>query len=287
MSELLLDAEQGASYSDNTVSATQDPFTGLYYPLKGLGTDWYVEWAKSVFSVTRAILGGSFRVYRDSTDGALQFSIIGGKFYYKGVLVTLSNAINQTLTAANTNLISILTTGTLNINTTWPVTDHLKIAQIITDASTWDMVNDLTDLRTEQLFRVSGSVPAADLTDRAKFQVTVVPDISGTSPQTITILVNDLAGDPATVSEYLIVSIHNDVDGGDVTKTDAVITVGAKGTLIRSLSTVRDLYCKTNTSGQLDITITKPTVGVCYVATRAGRRAKFTNHNDIGTVTIS
>ena len=170
MSELLIDAEQGAGYSDDTYKGTLDSRTGIYFPLKGLGPDWYTEWVKQTAQIIQNVLGHSFRIYKDSTDSLLQFSITTGALWFNGSLVSFSGSVNNTVTASVTNLISISSAGSLVIGTSWPVTAHLRVAQIVSGSTTWDLQADLTDLRHQSLYKtlVGGRVQAEDLEDVAK-----------------------------------------------------------------------------------------------------------------------
>lgn len=288
MSENHIDVALGTAYSDSLFDGTRDTDTGIYYRVKGYGTDFYKNIVRMVWSLAQVSkLGKSFRIYKDSGDGALQFSITGGKFWYGDTQVTYAGATARNLTAGVTNLISILTDNTLDIDTTWPTDPHLKVAQIVTSATTWVIVNDLTDLRPEQIFRVSGAIRAKELTDVADLLEVTVPNITGASPQSIEVTVADKGGTAAVTAKYFVVSCHNDVNGGDPYATNATIAIGANGTKILDLIPSKELFCKTNATGALTVTVTKPTTGAVYVMTRPYRLSGILDCADYGTVTIT
>ncbi len=123
---------------------------------------------------------------------------------------------------------------------------------------------------------VSATLPAVD-----------IPDAGGSSPVTCSLQVEDDLGSSLTGVHYFAVSVHDSIDGGSGFAANATIAVGANGTLIESLTATKELFCKTDASGQLDITVTDGTAESVFVVARPFRRSHRLDCSDVGTVTIS
>ena len=83
----------------------RDAETGISYRESGV-SPWWNNQLSQAFQVKRAVSPvKDFRVYVDSTDGALECSITAGKVWFAGAVHTYAGAVNITLTASNTNYI--------------------------------------------------------------------------------------------------------------------------------------------------------------------------------------
>jgi hypothetical protein len=142
-------------------------------------------------------------------------------------------------------------------------------------------VLEIEDYRSREAFHVQQIEAGPD-----NFANVSLPDASGGSPQTVAIQVKDIQQNDLAETVYLVVSVHDAADGGSGFATDATIAVGANGTLIESLTADTELFCKTNASGQLDITVTDASSETVYLVTRPFRRSKLLDCSDIATVTI-
>lgn len=135
----------------------------------------------------------------------------------------------------------------------------------------------------------AAGVSATMLSDAVADSITQIsiPDASGASPRTITIQAKDLQGNNLSEVVYFAVGVFDDADGATLS-VDAAIAVAGLGTLIRSLTTSRELVVKTDANGQIQVSITKsPGGGTYYVIASPTRRSKWLSCADIGTVVIA
>ena len=113
-----------------------------------------------------------------------------------------------------------------------------------------------------------------------------IPDASGASPQTPQIQMLDIQGDNLAEVVYVRVRVCQDEHGAALA-TNATIAVGTEGTLCRSETAGKDLVCRTNASGQLDITVTDGTAETVYLLCEPTPRSRMMDCADIGTIVIT
>lgn len=102
------------------------------------------------------------RVDKDDTDD-LSYLVTAGRFNYRGAVVTYAGAVDQAVTANNTNYIYLaLTTGSavLTVSTSSFPADagavpHIRLAEIVVGASSFDY-DDITDRRQSAAWSVLG-----------------------------------------------------------------------------------------------------------------------------------
>lgn len=288
MAEETISEEQGGGFLESTFDGERDAVTNVLRIKKGDGADWYQLYIDEMWTIIVLLRQcASFRVYKDSGDTDLQFSMTPGKVWFGSTQLSYAGATGVTLSAAETNLVYLDTSGVLNVATVWPSTTHLRLAQIVTNATKWDWLTGLTDLRADQVFGWSGGVPAAAIADVGRLLAVTVPDATGTSPQTAQITVKDLAAAAVAESKYLVVGVYSSADGADPYATDATIAIGAAGTLISSALPSRVLFAKTDGTGALDVTVTKGTTGTVYLLVSPGPRSDAMDMRDIGTIVIT
>lgn len=109
---------------------------------------------------------------------------------------------------------------------------------------------------------------------------------TGGSPQDVTIQIKDREGNNLSEVVYLEVGVWDDADGG-TEATNATIAVGGSGTLVRSVSAGKRLVCKTDSSGELIITVTDGTTESVYLTAAASHRSHMLDCTDYATVTIT
>lgn len=155
MAELKRSEFEG-DFADTTYS-NQRLAAGVYVGTKGAGLDWFAALVDMLASVDDRIipLAGP-RVYKDSTDSALQCSVAAGKFVHNGTVVSYAGATNQTLTDATANYLFLTHAAALVINTTgWPSYPHLRLAVITPAAGAFDDPTQIVDWRAANLFRTT------------------------------------------------------------------------------------------------------------------------------------
>jgi len=153
------------SYLEGLSGAT-DTQTGVYYPVKGEGLDWYVSFVKCIYRLIRNVsVVSGLRVYK---TGDLVCGVKAGWFYDGNTLreVTVDEAVSLTDNA--TNYLYLLTNGTLTVNTTgFPdpaSTNHIRLGTVETSGGTYTD-DDITDWRDRHVFQLAG--PISNIADDA------------------------------------------------------------------------------------------------------------------------
>lgn len=113
-----------------------------------------------------------------------------------------------------------------------------------------------------------------------------IGDASGASPQLVTIQAKDIQGNNLAEVIYLEVGVFDDADGGTVA-TNASISVGMVGTLVRTVTAGKRLICKTSGGGALTITVTNGVAETVYLLAATTFHSRLLDCADIGTVVIS
>jgi hypothetical protein len=113
-----------------------------------------------------------------------------------------------------------------------------------------------------------------------------IPDGSGAGSATIQIQIQDAAGNDLDEVCYLEVGVFDDADGG-TQAANATIAVGTAGSKVADVVANKQLRCKTNANGELDIDITDGSAETVYIVARPTYRSRRLDCADYGTVTIS
>lgn len=148
------------------LSGLTDPVSGVYYPAKGEGLDWYVSFVKCIYRLVRnASVVSGLRVYK---SGDLICGVKSGEFFDGTTLRQYAGVSQQGITDNATNYIYLLADGTLTINTTgFPNGDdtgHIRLATIVTSSGTYND-DDITDWRGSHVWQVAGLIGADRLSD--------------------------------------------------------------------------------------------------------------------------
>jgi hypothetical protein len=127
-------------FSVDSVSGTRDAESGVYTGLFGTQPA-ESEVAEEQFSIARACAPvGGLRIYHDSTDEDLEFSITSGELIYRGQVVSFAGATNQALSEGNDvpHYVYLAMPGaTLTVSTDWPTTPHVRVAIITPTGDAW------------------------------------------------------------------------------------------------------------------------------------------------------
>jgi len=113
-----------------------------------------------------------------------------------------------------------------------------------------------------------------------------VGDASGASPQTVTIQAKDIQGNNLAEVIYVEVAVFDDADG-TTPAVNATIADGGAGAVVRAVTANKDLICKTDGTGLLEIAVTDGTAETVYLLVKATFRSRIMDCADYGTVVIS
>ncbi len=256
--------------------------TGLPYVAKGTGPT-SVPTYEVQYNRRLARQNGILESWRRGmvvSEGGLTIGVYPMDYMLGGARKTFDGATAQAVPDDVQRVVYIDAANTLQIQSVWPSDSTSFVPLAIVTSANGNVT--IQDVRAWAAFRV----PQIE-TGAGTFGAVVIPDATGASPQTVAVQVQDVKGTNLAETVYLVVSVHDAVDGGGGFATNATIAVGAAGTLIESLTAGKELFCKTNASGQLDITVTDASAETIYLVSRPFRRAKHLDCSDPGTVTIT
>jgi len=148
------------------LSGLTESTTGVYYPAKGEGLDWYVSFVKCIYRLVRNVsVASGLRVYK---TGDLICGVKPGKFFDGNTLRQYAGVSEQSLTDNATNYLYLLADGTLTVNTTgFPdpsTTRHIRLGTIETSSGTYSD-DDITDYRICHIWELAG--PQTSIADDA------------------------------------------------------------------------------------------------------------------------
>ena len=101
-----------------------------------------------------------------------------------------------------------------------------------------------------------------------------VGDASGASPQTVTIQAKDIQGNNLAEVIYVEVAVFDDADG-TTPAVNATIADGGAGAVVRAVTANKDLICKTDGTGLLEIAVTDGTAETVYLLVKATFRSRI------------
>ena len=270
--------------SDATIESldgTTDARTGLPYIAKGTGPtsvpSYEVQYNRRLERQNRMLEPWRRGMVVD--EGDLKIGVYPFDYALGGVWLSFPGATGQSVPDDSQRVVYIDASNALRIEDVWPSdkTSFVPLAVVGTQAG----VLQIEDLRVLTAFHVPQVDP-----DPSAFARVIIPDGSGASPQTVGVHVEDINGNDLDETVYFVVSVHDAADGGGFA-ANATIAVGTSGTLIESLTAGKELFCKTNASGQLDVEVTDGTAETVYLMSRGSRRSKRLDCSDVGTVVIS
>ncbi len=194
------------SYLEN-LSGVTDSLTGVYYPVKGEGLDWYVSFVKCIYRLVRNVsVASGLRVYKIT---GLTFGVKSGKFFDGKELREYSGTESGALSDNTTNYIYLLADGTLVVNVSgFPdasSTRHIRLATILTANGSYDD-DDIVDYRQCNIWSVAGLVGSSEVSDEIadampKIDISVGAESSDTIA--VTVQVQDIQGNNLA-GNYLI-----------------------------------------------------------------------------------
>lgn len=133
-----------------------------------------------------------------------------------------------------------------------------------------------------------GGITAAMLADAVadKLVQVSIPDANGANPQTVQLQMLDRQGNNLAEVCYVRVAVYDDADG-TTAAVNATIATGAAGSTVRSEVATKDLVCKTDATGALDIAVTDGVSETVYLLAQPTTRSRTLDCADIGTVVIT
>lgn len=251
------------------LSNTADDPTGVYYPQKGAGLDWYAHFARCIHSlVTNVRPVQHLRVYK---DGDLTFGLTGGSFFDGTTLRTVSAATAQSLTDNQTNYIYVTAGGTLTVNTTgFPdagTTTHLRLATIVAASGTYD-VDDITDYRGAHTLGLAGLIGTADVADALADAVPTVHLTVGDEDSneiSVTAQVRDVQGNDLAGRFLLRVWLADAANGGlCATAPNGGVTIST-GTTLETITANKYYLVITDADGTAVIDVSDTGTPTLYV----------------------
>ena len=246
------------SYLEN-LSGLTDSRTGVYYPAKGEGLDWYVSFVKCIYRLVKNVsLSSSLRVYRATS---LYCGIKSGTFFDGTTFRDYAGAEYQALTDNTTNYIYLTADGTLTVNTSgFPDPSsvrHIRLATIETSDGSYDD-DDIVDYRQGNLWSIAGPVEADALSDAvadmiAKVSVSVGAESSDTIA--VTLQVQDAQGNSLSERFLLHAWLSDSQYGGECTAAPNSSTSWSTGTQLEEITTDKRWTVITDATGKavLDI----------------------------------
>lgn len=151
-------------------------------------------------------------------------------------------------------------------------------------------VDDSTiEIATDTVQVKDAGVTAAKLADAVadKLPQVSIPDASGASPQTVRVQMKDRQGNDLDEVCYVEVGVFDDADGAAFAANATIAVGGSAGSLVRTVTSGKDLIVKTNSSGECDLVVTDGTSETVYLLARATWRSRALDAQDVGTVVIS
>jgi hypothetical protein len=266
-----------------------EPATGVYYPAKGEGPDWYESFAKCIYRLVKNISAlTGLRAYK---DGDLTFGIKTGRFFDGNTLREFAGLAEQALTDNALNSIYLLPNGTAMVSTSgFPdpaTTPHLRLATIQTTDGSFDD-DAITDLRQVHLLQVAGPVSnianlAVDTDQLSAAVASKLPQlqfvVSGESSNlnTVMVQVQDARGNAISNRFLLEAWLSDTAYGGETPTAPDTGATWVTGTLLEELSVRKRWSVMTNSSGQAALTLTETGQHVWYLNVAINGRVMCSN----------
>jgi len=246
------------AYLEN-LSGVTELNTGVYYPAKGEGLDWYVSFVKCIYRLVKnvsVVIG--LRVYKTAS---LSCGVKSGTFFDGNTLREYAGTEEQSLTDNTTNYIYMTAGGMLQVNTTgFPdpaVTRHIRLGTVQTADGGYDD-DDIADYRMGQIWNVAGPVGASQLSDTvadlvSKIQITVGVENANTIAATLRVLD---CQDNGNANRFLIHAWLADSQYGAETATAPGGTVNfTTGTQLAEITSKKRWQTVTDSAGQAVLSI--------------------------------
>lgn len=230
---------------------TRHPLTGMLFPARGTSPSFY-----EVMRMFYELAESSFGALQVKNDDAAAMTVLvnaadkivldGGEYDFAGDTEDLSGFNNDVA-----YVYAEISGGNLIISsasdaTGWPVTPHIKLAEVTISSS---VITDIEDRRFD--------LAMMDATQFVRFTSAITTQGDTGTPSVVTFTRRDLAGNIITGAFRLRVRV---VDNGDYDAvTNAAIAAGTNATLIETLTAGEDLVFLSHTDGTLNVQLTDAT----------------------------
>jgi hypothetical protein len=158
MAEKHIDEVEG-SFSTDDYSNVRDTRTGIWYRLWGAFPA-ITNIIRMIHTITRAVVGcGGGRIYVDSTDDAIDFSVTELEFIYKGEVKTVNASVGNAMSGGDGvySVYAVPTSASVQVSAVdagWPSVPHVRLGQITLASSAWDWSSGFEDFRHQCGLRV-------------------------------------------------------------------------------------------------------------------------------------
>jgi hypothetical protein len=264
------------SYLEN-LSGLTDALTGVYYPAKGEGLDWYVSFVKCIYRLIKNVsVVSGLRVCR---NGDREFYVNPGMYFDGNTLRPYQNNIAGTLSDNATNYVYLTLDGVVRVSATaFPdpaVTRHIRLATIrLANGSYSD--DDIVDYRQAHLWQAAGPISniaaaAIGLSHLSDSVAAMLPklafSVSGENANmnTVTIQVQNARGE-ALAGRFLIQGWLSDAAyAGETPTAPAIAATWTAGQLIEETTAKKRWLVLTDSTGRAVLSITEPGTHVWYL----------------------
>ncbi len=276
------------SYLEN-LSGLTDSITGVYYPAKGEGLDWYVSFVKCIYRLVRNVsVCSGLRVYKISDLG---FAIKDGMFFDGNTFREYDDTVEYSLTDNATNYIYIKADGSVVVNTTgFPSPEserHIRLATIITSNGNYTD-DDITDYRGSSVWSVIG--PVANIADGAVDSETLADSVADAIPQVsvsvgtensdtipVTVQVQDIQGNNLSGRFLIRVWLSDTQYGGECSTAPNGGTSWSVGTVLETQTADKRWLVITDGTGKATIDITDTGTPTFYLNVELDGRIYVSN----------
>ncbi|NLX06195.1 MAG: hypothetical protein GXY33_13740 [Phycisphaerae bacterium] len=251
------------------LSGLVDPVTGVYYPIKGEGLDWYVSFVKCIYRLSRnAAVGAGLRVYK---TGDLVAGVKPGRFFDGTAVREYAGVADRVLTDNATNYLYLLADGTLAVSVAgFPdaaATPHVRLATVATSGGTFGDA-DITDWRAAHVFGLAGPVGAqrlaAGLAEMIP-QVQIAVGVEAGNAIAVTVSVRSAAGG-ADGHVFAVEAWLSNAPAGTVTGSPPNGAVSwTTGAVIEEIAAKARWTVLTGATGEATLSVGHSTTGTWYL----------------------
>jgi len=283
MSETYRDPERISLAAAVSLAGTTHALTRIPFMVKGvsqIAAPTLQEQQNRIDNDLRAGLAG---IMRGMCRRTASLKVVCNPFRYRKTDGTAgyyeAGATELTLTASATNYVYLLHgANTLTRSTSgWPadLSTFTPLAIYVCDGSQITTADEAADARGLVLYQTMPVLATVQ-----------IGDASGASPQTVTVQVLDGNGQDLAAACLLQLGVYQDATGAAVA-TDAIIEVGATGSLVRQVVADKVLICETSGDGTLTLVIADAVAESLYLLAAPCPGARLLDCRDAGTVTIT
>jgi hypothetical protein len=278
--------------SDESLAAlggVTDSISGVYFPAKGEGPDWYLSFVKCLYRLIKNVsVVSGLRVFK---TGDLTFSVKPGMFFDGNTFVHFTNTAQFTLNNDTTNYVYLTTDGQVHVSITgFPdasITRHIRLATIITASGNFTDEN-IIDYRQAHICQPAGLVShiaagAVGGTQLANDIAAMLPKlaftVSGESSNinSVTIQVQNARGEVLAGRFLLTCWLADSAYGGETYTPPNTATTWTAGNVLEESSAGKRWCVETDSNGIATLAITETGSHVWYMNASINGRVYASN----------